>query len=111
MARCRRCAAPSSGPDRRATQLRLAEYVDRAEACGEAVVEAAMSRFRPIMLTAISTVLSMIPIAPTIFWGPKAYAILCGRLAVTVLTLIFLPALHVTWFRVKEKAANGPVAK
>jgi hypothetical protein len=38
-----------------------------------------MSRFRPIMLTAISTVLGMIPIAPTIFWGPMAYAIMGGR--------------------------------
>jgi len=71
------------------------------------VVEAAMSRFRPIMLTAISTVLGMIPIAPTIFWGPMAYAIMGGLLVATVLTLIFLPALYVTWFRVKEPAANG----
>ena len=44
----------------------------------DAVIEAAMSRFRPIMLTAISTVLGMIPIAPTIFWGPMAYAIMGG---------------------------------
>ena len=68
----------------------------------DAVVDAAMSRFRPIMLTAISTVLGMIPIAPTIFWGPMSYAIMGGLLAATVLTLIFLPALYVAWFRVKE---------
>ncbi len=66
----------------------------------DAVIDAAMSRFRPIMLTAISTVLGMIPIAPTIFWGPMAYAIMGGLLVATVLTLIFLPALYVTWFRV-----------
>jgi multidrug efflux pump subunit AcrB len=70
-----------------------------------AVIEAAMSRFRPIMLTAISTVLGMIPIAPTVFWGPMAYAIMGGLLVATVLTLIFLPALYVAWFRVKEPAA------
>jgi multidrug efflux pump len=64
----------------------------------DAVVEAAMSRFRPIMLTAISTVLGMIPIAPTIFWGPMAYAIMGGLLVATVLTLVFLPALYVTCF-------------
>jgi multidrug efflux pump subunit AcrB len=66
-----------------------------------AVIEATLSRFRPIMLTAISTVLGMIPIAPTIFWGPMAFAIMGGLLVATVLTLIFLPALYVAWFRVK----------
>src|SRR5262249_19092293 len=77
---------------------------ERAEgrAIWDAVVEAALSRFRPIMLTAISTVLGMIPIAPTIFWGPMAYAIMGGLLVATVLTLIFLPALYVTCFRVHE---------
>jgi multidrug efflux pump subunit AcrB len=68
----------------------------------DAVIEATLSRFRPIMLTAISTVLGLIPIAPTIFWGPMAYAIMGGFLAGTVITLIFLPALYVAWFRVKE---------
>jgi len=77
---------------------------ERAEgkAIWDAVVEAAMSRFRPIMLTAISTVLGMIPIAPTIFWGPMAYSIMGGLLVATVLTLIFLPALYVTCFRVSK---------
>jgi len=77
---------------------------ERAEgkAIWDAVVEAAMSRFRPIMLTAISTVLGMIPIAPTIFWGPMAYSIMGGLLVATVLTLIFLPALYVACFRVSQ---------
>jgi len=77
---------------------------ERAEGKGiwDAVIEAAMSRFRPIMLTAISTVLGMIPIAPTIFWGPMAYSIMGGLLVATVLTLIFLPALYVTCFRVNK---------
>jgi multidrug efflux pump len=77
------------------------------KAIWDAVIEAAMSRFRPIMLTAISTVFGMIPIAPTIFWGPMAYAIMGGLLVATVLTLIFLPALYVTWFRVREPVADG----
>jgi len=76
----------------------------------DAVVEAAMSRFRPIMLTAVSTVLGMIPIAPTIFWGPMAYAIMGGLLVATVLTLIFLPALYIAWFRVSEPAAAARAA-
>jgi multidrug efflux pump subunit AcrB len=68
----------------------------------EAVVEASVSRFRPIMLTAVSTVLGLIPIAATIFWGPMAFAIMGGFLVGTVITLIFLPALYVAWFRIKE---------
>src|SRR5215468_5204240 len=72
-----------------------------------AVIEASVSRFRPIMLTAVSTVLGLIPIAVTIFWGPMAIAVMGGLLVATVLTLIFLPALYVAWFRINEPAAIG----
>jgi multidrug efflux pump subunit AcrB len=65
----------------------------------EAAIDASSSRFRPIMLTAVSTVLGMIPIAPTVFWGPMAFAIMGGLLVATILTLIFLPTLYVAWFR------------
>ena len=70
----------------------------------DAVVEASQSRFRPIMLTAISTVLGLIPIAPTVFWGPMAFAMMGGLLVATALTLLFLPALYVAWFRLEEPA-------
>jgi multidrug efflux pump subunit AcrB len=87
----------------------LIEQIDYELAQGldvwNAVIEASVSRFRPIMLTAISTVLGLIPIAVTIFWGPMAIAVMGGLLVATVLTLIFLPALYVAWFRVKEPAA------
>jgi multidrug efflux pump len=76
----------------------------------DAVIAGAMSRFRPIMLTAISTVLGLIPIAPTIFWGPMAYAIMGGLLVATALTLIFLPALYVLWFRAKETGGEYAAA-
>jgi len=72
-----------------------------------AAVDASSARFRPIMLTAISTVLGMIPIAPTVFWGPMAFAIMGGLLVGTILTLIFLPTLYVTWFRGRETSAEG----
>ncbi len=89
----------------------LIEQIDYELAQGldvwNAVIEASVSRFRPIMLTAISTVLGLIPIAVTIFWGPMAIAVMGGLLVATVLTLIFLPALYVAWFRVKEPAASG----
>lgn len=76
-----------------------------------AVIDASSARFRPIMLTAISTVLGMIPIAPTVFWGPMAFAIMGGLLVATILTLIFLPTLYVTWFSLTEKRRDTPAAK
>jgi multidrug efflux pump subunit AcrB len=89
----------------------LIEQIDFELAQGldvwNAVIEASVSRFRPITLTAISTVLGLIPIAVTIFWGPMAIAVMGGLLVATVLTLIFLPALYVAWFRIREPASIG----
>ena len=65
-----------------------------------------MHRFRPILLTAAAAILGMIPIAPTIFWGPMAYAIMGGLAVATLLTLVFLPALYVAWFRIKMPHPN-----
>lgn len=62
----------------------------------EAVVQAATGRLRPLMLTALSTILGLLPIAPTLFWGPMAFAIMGGLLIATLLTLVFLPTLYVT---------------
>jgi len=72
----------------------------------EAVIEATSHRFRPILLTAAAAVFGMIPIAPTVFWGPMAYAIMGGLAVATLLTLVFLPALYVAWFGIRE---NEPV--
>lgn len=78
----------------------------------EAVVEAAASRMRPIVLTAVSTVLGMIPIAFTVFWGPMAFAIMGGLLAATLLTLVFLPAMYLVWFgRSDRPPAEAPPAE
>jgi Cu/Ag efflux pump CusA len=62
------------------------------------------------MLTAVSTVLGMIPIAFTVFWGPMAFAIMGGLLVATLLTLIFLPTLYVTWFSRQEKTPGDDEA-
>lgn len=67
-----------------------------------AVVEAAVRRFRPIILTAAAAVLAMIPLSRSVFWGPMAVAIMGGLIVATALTLLFLPALYATWFRVKR---------
>jgi len=80
----------------------LIGQIESERAQGKDVVQAAIDasslRFRPIMLTAVSTVLGMIPIAPTVFWGPMAFAIMGGLLVATILTLVFLPTAYATWF-------------
>ena len=84
----------------------LIDQIQKEEAQGlhpwDAVIEATAHRTRPILLTASAATLGMVPIAPTVFWGPMAYAIMGGLAIATVLTLIFLPALYVTWFRIKR---------
>ncbi|CAN7299993.1 efflux RND transporter permease subunit [Cupriavidus necator] len=67
-----------------------------------AIVEAAVRRFRPIILTAAAAVLAMIPLSRSMFWGPMAVAIMGGLIIATVLTLLFLPALYAAWFRVRR---------
>ncbi len=74
----------------------------------EAVYAAAKDRLTPLVLTAVSTVLGLIPIAPTIFWGPMAFAIMGGLLVASLLTLILLPVLYITVFGRKE-AKKDPV--
>ena len=76
----------------------------------DAVVEATEHRMRPIMLTAAAASLGLIPIAREIFWGPMAYAMMGGIIVGTVLTLLFLPALYVAWFRIKEPDALASAA-
>jgi multidrug efflux pump subunit AcrB len=73
---------------------------DRADGLGvrEAVMASATSRLRPMLLTALSTVLGMVPIAPTVFWGPMAFAIMGGLLVATLLTLVVLPVLYMIAF-------------
>ncbi|GLS32141.1 Multidrug efflux pump subunit AcrB [Mesorhizobium albiziae] len=67
-----------------------------------AVIDATEHRMRPIALTAAAASLALIPIAREVFWGPMAYAMMGGIIAGTALTLLFLPALYVAWFRIKE---------
>jgi multidrug efflux pump subunit AcrB len=68
----------------------------------DAVVEATQHRMRPILLTAAAASLGLMPIAREIFWGPMAYAMMGGIIVGTLLTLLFLPALYVAWFRIKQ---------
>ncbi|MCU0894981.1 MAG: efflux RND transporter permease subunit, partial [Rhodospirillales bacterium] len=73
-----------------------------------AVIAACLSRFRPIMLTAVSTVLGLIPIAFTVFWGPMAFAVMGGLMVASVLTLIVLPVLYVLWCEGEDARDPAP---
>jgi len=73
-----------------------------------AVIESAVRRCRPIVLTAAAAALAMIPLSRSVFWGPMAVAIMGGLVVATGLTLLFLPALYAAWFRVKKPSDKGP---
>jgi multidrug efflux pump subunit AcrB len=74
-------------------------------AAWDAIVEAAVRRFRPIVLTAAAAVLAMIPLSRSVFWGPMAVAIMGGLIVATALTLLALPAMYAAWFRVRRETA------
>jgi len=77
----------------------------RGVAAWDAIIEAAVRRFRPIVLTAAAAVLAMIPLSTSTFWGPMAVAIMGGLVLATVLTLLALPAMYAAWFGVRREAA------
>ncbi len=72
-----------------------------------AIIEAAVRRLRPIVLTAAAAVLAMIPLSRSVFWGPMAVAIMGGLIVATVLTLLALPAMYAAVFRVKREPTNS----
>ncbi|WP_335956830.1 efflux RND transporter permease subunit [Acinetobacter bereziniae] len=72
----------------------------------DAILDATVRRFRPIILTALAAVLAMIPLSRSIFFGPMAVAIMGGLIIATLLTLFFLPALYATWFKIKKTTEN-----
>ena len=74
----------------------------------DAIVESAVRRFRPIVLTAAAAVLAMIPLTRSVFWGPMAISIMGGLVVATALTLVFVPALYAAWFRVAIASPFAP---
>lgn len=95
--------------------VQIEHLQDSGRPAWEAVIEATEHRMRPIMLTAAAASLALIPIAREIFWGPMAYAMMGGIIVGTLLTLLFLPALYVAWFRIKApdrlpKPAHAAIA-
>ena len=87
----------------------LVDQIERAIGEGlpprEAVIESAVRRFRPIMLTALAAILAMIPLSRSVFFGPMAVAIMGGLFVATILTLLFLPAVYTLWYRLSNGRA------
>ncbi len=87
----------------------LIDQIEQDRAAGvptwDAIVESAVRRLRPIVLTAAAAVLAMIPLSRSVFWGPMAVSIMGGLIVATVLTLLALPAMYAAWFRVKRDVA------
>jgi multidrug efflux pump len=90
--------------------VQIEELRAEGRAAWDAVVEATEHRTRPILLTAGAASLALIPIAREVFWGPMAYAMMGGIIVGTMLTLLFLPALYVAWFRIKAPEPAEPQA-
>ena len=90
----------------------LFDQIELDRTCGvparEVIVESAVRRFRPIVLTTAAAMLAMIPLSRSVFWGPMAVAIMGGLIVATVLTLLSLPAMYAAWFRVRRSDAPAP---
>jgi len=89
----------------------LVDQIDQDIARGvapwAAIVDATVRRSRPVVLTAAAAVLAMIPLTRSVFWGPMAISIMGGLVVATALTLVFVPALYATWFRVRREGPSG----
>ena len=80
----------------------IRQHYEEGEDPYHAVIDAAVIRFRPIMLTAMAAILGMVPLMGNPFWGPMAFGFSGGLLIATLLTLLFLPALYCLYYKVEE---------
>jgi multidrug efflux pump subunit AcrB len=88
--------------------VQIEEHRSEGMGAWEAVLESTMHRTRPIMLTAAAASLALIPICRDGFWAPMAFAMMGGIIVGTLLTLLFLPALYIAWFRIKPPVKAIP---
>ncbi|ATW28902.1 multidrug transporter AcrB [Candidatus Formimonas warabiya] len=84
-------------------------HIKKGESIRDAVIDSAILRFRPIMLTAIAAIMGMIPLTKNSFWGPMAVALSGGLFVATILTLLVLPVIYTAWYGVEK--SNIPVVK
>lgn len=80
----------------------IQKHIEAGEAAWDAIINSAILRFRPIMLTAAAAILGMVPLMGSSFWGPMAVAIASGLVVATFLTLLVLPTMYAAWFKVRK---------
>lgn len=78
----------------------IQKHLEAGESPKDAIVDSAVLRFRPIMLTAAAAILGMLPLMASTFWGPMAVAIASGLLVATILTLLVLPVMYATAYKI-----------
>ena len=86
----------------------IEKHIADGQAPWDAIINSAVLRFRPIMLTAAAAILGMAPLIPSTFWGPMAIAIAGGLFGATVLTLLVLPVMYATWFKIHPATPTSP---
>lgn len=86
----------------------IKQHIDSGQAPWIAAREAAVERFRPIVLTALAAILAMIPLTRSVLWGPMAVAIMAGLMVATILTILAVPAIYAAWYRVKRPTLATP---
>ena len=84
----------------------IKKHLKAGEKPWNAIIDSALLRFRPIMLTAATAILGMVPLVPSSLWGSMAIAISCGLIVATVLTLLILPTMYATWFKIMPDTEN-----
>jgi len=89
----------------------IEKHIADGQAPWNAIIESAVLRFRPIMLTAAAAILGMMPLMPSTFWGPMAIAIAGGLFGATVLTLLVLPVMYAAWFKIYPETPSDIVGK
>lgn len=78
----------------------IQKHIEAGESPRDAIVDSAILRFRPIMLTAAAAILGMLPLMTSSFWGPMAVAIASGLLIATILTLLVLPVMYAVTYKI-----------
>lgn len=89
----------------------IEQHQEAGEPVWEAIINAAVTRFRPIMLTAAAAILGMLPLVSNLFWGPMAVAIAGGLFGATILTLLVLPAMYAAWYKARPENKTLPAAR
>jgi multidrug efflux pump len=89
----------------------IRQYRDEGHGAWEAVRESSVRRFRPILLTAAAAIFAMVPLSRDVLWGPMAFAIMGGLIIATLLTVLFVPALYVAWYRVRPDVVTDPAPR